>query len=374
MPEMPPPTLSVADVAAIAATAEPILRNHRITVGYWQLARALHARLPEGANWCAFGTWASRQAGCSIRKEDVERAVARRLRAKLEGRLVLREMHQLLRIPEQRVARVAGALSQGLPGIDRAADALARGNQLIFAEIGQEYARYLSGDTAAFGDALRAGPAPTGQDLLRSAFGHYTRAGAAPAPVARAQCILLANVQIALHEQTMAQPLIREAMDASLLDIVEVRRLVLARLEELVANSPIGSLHTSTATRVLYAAAEEISEALRAVVRMVITERMMGIELPGDRRLRLGTDVIGAFPASLRSVADPELQRQLAQLDATPDSTAGSGTRDWANLSDRMHYLVDFFRCYQEDASLFDPPFTEDQLAAIAGGQSPELS
>lgn len=363
---------SVADVAAIAATAEPILRNHRITVGYWQLARALHARLPGGANWCAFGIWASRQAGCSIRKEDVERAVARRLRARLEGRLVLREMHQLLRIPEQRVARVAGHLSQGLPGIDRAADALARGNQQIFAEIGQAYARYLASDAATIGDTFRPGPAPAGQDLLRSAFDHYSRAMAAADRVARAQCLFLANVQIALHEQTMAQPLVREAMDASLLDAVEMRRLVLSRLEDLVASSPIGTLHTSTATRVLHAATEEISEALRSVVRMVITERMMGIELPGNRRLRLGDDVIGTFPASLQSATDPALLQQLARLDSTPNSTTGSGTRDWANLPDRMHYLVDFFRCYQEDPSLFDPPFSEPQLAAIAAGESPE--
>lgn len=374
MRDMDIPSPTVGDVAAIAATAEPILRNHRITVGYWQLSRALHGRLPGGANWCAFGTWASRQAGCSIRKEDLERAVARRLRARLDGRLILREMHQLLRIPEQRVARVAGNLSQGLPGIDRAADALARGNQLIFAEIGREYARFLAGDDAAFDAAFRPGPAPAGQDLLRSAFGHYSRAIAANDGVARAQYIFLANVQIALHEQTMAQPLIREAMDASLLDLVEARRLVLARLQELVAGSPIGVIHTSTAQRVLHAAAEQISEELRTVVRIVITERMMGIELPGNRRLRLGDDVVGAFPASLQSLSDPDLRQQLARLDTTADSTTGSGARDWANLADRMHYLVDFFRCYQEDASLFDAPFTDAQLAAIEAGASPEVA
>ncbi len=371
---MPSLTLSVIDVANIAATAEPILRNHRITVGYWRLAQAMRERLPGGASWCAFGTWASRQAGCSIRKEDVERAVARRLRARIADRFILREVHQLLRIPETRLARVAGNLSQGLPGIDRAADALARGNQLIFAEIGHEYARFLAAGGARFDDGFRPGPAPQGQDLLRSAFHHYAQAETTADPALRAQRLFLGNVEIALHEQTMAQPLIREAMDASLLHVVEARRLVFARLEELVAGSPIGVIHTSTARRVLHSAVDEISEELRAVLRTIVTERMMGIELPGERRLRLGSDVVAPFPASLLALSEPALLRRLATLDLTPNSTTGSGTVDWANLADRMHYLVDFFRCYHEDASLFDAPFTDVQLAAIDAGALPELS
>ena len=50
----------------------------------------------------------------------------------------------------------------------------------------------------------------------------------------RAQTTLLANVQIGLHEQTRLQPEIREAMDAALLDVAEVRREILDRLAALV--------------------------------------------------------------------------------------------------------------------------------------------
>jgi hypothetical protein len=62
----------------------------------------------------------------------------------------------------------------------------------------------------------------------------------------------------------------------------------------------------------------------------------------------------------------------LATVDPTPDGTAGSGTDDWANLPDRMHFIADFFRCYHGWAPLFDAPFTAAQVAALKAGRRPE--
>ena len=87
---------SLAAVADIASTSDPVQRNCRITLGYWRLALAVRALLPGGVNWCGFGTWASKQAGQSIRQEDVEKLVARTLRARLEQRPLLAEVHQAL--------------------------------------------------------------------------------------------------------------------------------------------------------------------------------------------------------------------------------------------------------------------------------------
>lgn len=365
--------LSLAEVAAIAGTIDPVRRNYRITLGYWRIAHAMRERLPGAATWCAFGTWASRQAGRSIRKEDLEHAVAERLRAKLEKRPILREARRRLSLGEGRLSRLIGQVSQGLPGLDRAAAALAAGNARIFSEIGREFSRYLTSDAAAFGDAFRVGPSPDGQDLLKSAFAHYASAEHEGDRGARAQAVFLANVQVALHEQTVAQPLIREALDAALLDIADTRRAVVSRLDALLADG-LGGVHKGLGARVINTLADVISEDLRSVARMVITERMMSIEMPNGQTVRLGADVPAAFPPSLVSVTNDALAEQLAALDRTANSTIGSATLDWSDLSDRMHFLADFFRCYQEDPSLFDSPFSDEDLQAIERDGLPRSS
>jgi len=88
--------------------------------------------------------------------------------------------------------------------------------------------------------------------------------------------------------------------------------------------------------------------------------------------LRLGRDVTGQFPASLLTVTDPELATFLQAVDATSGTPLGSGSEDWAELGDRMHFIADLFRTRHEDTTLFDPPFTSDQLRAIAEGHTPD--
>ena len=65
---------SVDEVRRIAAIANPVVRNLEITHCYSRLAAAFAARGGEGANWCTYATWASRQAGRTIRGEDTARA------------------------------------------------------------------------------------------------------------------------------------------------------------------------------------------------------------------------------------------------------------------------------------------------------------
>jgi len=97
----------------------------------------------------------------------------------------------------------------------------------------------------------------------------------------------------------------------------------------------------------------------------------MSIGLPNDRTLRLGRDVVGAFPETLRTLSNPELVALLAEYDATPDSTSGSGAVDWSELRQRMHFIADFFRAFQADATLFEPPFPPAELAEIVAGRVP---
>ena len=72
-------TPTETDVARICAIANPLVRNLQITDCYARLSRAFAARTGQRANWCTFATWASRQAGRTIRGEDLGDTLRRRL-------------------------------------------------------------------------------------------------------------------------------------------------------------------------------------------------------------------------------------------------------------------------------------------------------
>jgi hypothetical protein len=359
---------TVTDIDATASIAAPIRRNLRITAAYAQLSGAFARWLAGGANWCTFATWASRQAGTTIRKEDLARAVASRVRMRLERRPVLGRAQRLFGVPVERLSALAGELSLGLPGIDRASDLVAAGNRKVFEEIGREFARFLSEPGASpetFTRGLRGGPPPEGQELLRRAFANYQAARDAIDATARAQLLLLANIQIALHEQTRLQPEIRGAMDAALLDVADTRRRILERVAEVIEAGPLGRVHSREGGVLLNAVADEIAEELRLAVRIVITDHLMSIGLPRDRTLRLGSDAVTSFPPALSRLTNPDLVSLLREYDATPDTPGGSAAVDWSVLAQRLHFIADFFRGYQEDSSLFDPPFDAAQLQSI---------
>jgi hypothetical protein len=366
---------SVTDIDAVASIAEPIFRNLRITAAYAQLSGAFARWLPGGANWCTFATWASLQAGTTIRKEDLARAVAARARQRLQRRPILRRAHRLFGVPVERFSALVGEVSQGLPGIDRASDSVAVGNRKVFEEIGREFARFLGEPGASmesFTRGLRNGPPPDGQELLRRAFANYQAARDANDATVRAQLLLLANVQIGLHEQTRLQPEIRGAMDAALLDVADTRRRILDRVTEVIEAGPLGLVHSGKGRLLLNAVADEISEELRLVARIVITEHLMSIGLSQDRTLRLGADAVTSFPSVLSILTNPDLVSLLREFDATPDTPGGSAAVDWSVLPQRLRFIADFFRGYQLDPTLFDSPFDPTQLQAIADERVPD--
>src|SRR3954463_1682088 len=61
----------VAQAKRIAAIENPVIRNLEITECYAQLATGMAIRAPACSNWCTYATWASRQAGATIRGEDL---------------------------------------------------------------------------------------------------------------------------------------------------------------------------------------------------------------------------------------------------------------------------------------------------------------
>ena len=67
--------LSLAEIDTIGACPHPVLRNLRITQAYYELSTATARRIGSTANWCTFATWASKQAGQSIRGDDLGRKI-----------------------------------------------------------------------------------------------------------------------------------------------------------------------------------------------------------------------------------------------------------------------------------------------------------
>ena len=88
---------TVAEVERIAAVSDPVIRNLQITQCYHELAVALTTRTGICANWCTFATWASKQAGQTIRQEDLVRVFDERFCASAEVAAVLDSIAQNLK-------------------------------------------------------------------------------------------------------------------------------------------------------------------------------------------------------------------------------------------------------------------------------------
>lgn len=378
-------TPSAADVQRIAAISDPVLRNLAITHCYSRLAVAVARRTGAGANWCTFATWASRQAGSTIRGEDAVAFLRRRLARRGE---LLHPVQWLWRSllrrgllnPGSRLGRLTAQLHTPFDALERAGDAVARGNKKVFEEIGLEFARFLdecppdarvdSPEMRAFCDGLRPGDPPDGQRYLREAFLHYQRQRAEHAPKLRAELLLVANLEIGLHEQTRLQPEIREALDAPYATQQDLGRRL---LELLLASGTRArrAVPDRPAAAALGWVARKVQDAGAEIAREVITESFMVLSLPG-RVLALGAHLPDAYPEALRDLADQDLAALIARFEPIAPAPDDCGARDWAVLEQRMHYIVHLFRTTHENAELYRAPFTPAQVSTILAGAIPD--
>lgn len=376
------------DVHRISATADPVVRNLQITQCYYELSQAMARLLPGGCNWCTMATWASRQAGQSIRKQDLRHTLGRLLRDSRDVEQALEELDREARTvqgggPESLVGAVTALRDALSPqaAFERTSEAVARGNLKVFAEIGLEFARFLglhraeppdSETVGAFTASLRAGEPPEGQDYLRQAFTHYREAMRAVDDKARAEWMLLANLEIGFHEQTRLQPEILEAMNAPVYDPDVLRRRL---IDEILPNP--GSRARFVLARILgraqplIDARDRLAAVTQQIGREAITHLMMSLDFPGGRTILLGRNLVGDFPPFLVQLNNPELLALLRRVDPTPDTLAATGAKDWSRLPERMHLIADLFRAFHQDYWMFDSPFTDEQTAAIKRGQRP---
>jgi len=365
----------------------PVLRNLQITQCYAELSAAMRARTESAADWCTFATWASRQAGSTIRGEDLfetlDRILSRRswLFAPLQSvsRVLLRRG---LFQPDTRLGRIAVEIHTPFDAFERASAEVAAGNLKVFAEIGREFARFMatvpvdaateSPEFLSFAAGLRPGPPPDGQDYLREAFVHYQQQRRESDPGVRAALILLANLKIGLHEQTRLQPQIVAAVNAPIVTAEDLGARVLhallpgSRRWPRVAHDPLAKVIGWMAARVR-------RDAIKAT-QEVVTQALMVLAIPQASgtytALALGRDLEAPVPEAL-AAPHPFLEAFVEEYDPCPPGGTRCGAEDWCDLRQRMHYIVHLFRAYSDTASLFGPPFSPQQVASFRSGVVP---
>lgn len=381
---------SPSEVERIAVFENPVVRNLQITQSYHELSAAMAKRTGVCANWCTFATWASKQAGQTIRREDVTRALETILMETPIIEQAIADIEEIIRLKgeKQKKGSVRQIIWEALDpnaAMERAGESVAIGNQKVYAEIGREFARFIADcsqdqtfdadNLDRFCAALRPGAPPDGQQYLRQAFSRYYQAFFEPDAKTKAELILLANLEIGFHEQTRLQPEIAAALEASVIEPRPfLRRLVSALFPNRSWIVYYGLLVMRLIGRptALDKAIERIFTVARQRIRLFLTDRMMVLGFPNGLQLRLSDDLKAKFPAVLKQLLNPELTTLLMRIDPTPDSLRDTGAVDWADLPERLHFIADLFRCYHETPDLLTPPFSVAQVEAIKAGRLPE--
>ncbi|MBX2992310.1 MAG: hypothetical protein KF749_14255 [Bacteroidetes bacterium] len=187
-------------------------------------------------------------------------------------------------------------------------------------------------------------------------------------PAARAAWMLLANLKIGLHEQTRLQPQIAEAIDAPLVTAEDLGGRVLHKLIP-GAERWYEWIRKPSAAAIGWLAAR-IRNAAVKITREIVTEAMMVLRLP-DVVLALGKNLDAPVPPVFAGTPHPVLAGFLREYETCPAGTSDCGARDWADLRQRMHYILHLFRAYAEEASLFSKPFADAQVAQFRKGVVP---
>ena len=159
---------------------------------------------------------------------------------------------------------------------------------------------------------------------------------------------MLANLEIGLHEQTRLQPEIGEALDAA---------------------SATGERLSCGIVRRLLGAV--VQRGLTRVSREVITRSFMVLTLPGAV-LALGRNLEAPFPEALRTPTNAELETLLARFEPAAGALDDLAAEDWAQLTQRMHFIAHLFRAYHEIPDMGSAPFTAAQLERIRAGVVPD--
>ncbi|NLE87143.1 MAG: hypothetical protein GX607_12175 [Myxococcales bacterium] len=359
--------LAEGEIERIIGLEDPVLRNFLITQCYHELSAALAGVIGDrDVNWSTFATWASKTAGRSIRGEEVPRFVMQALDVEKGLEKYLPSfVHALL----ERLGVIGGLRHAVLATVRDVSEQVALGNLKVFEELGPVFREFIrvmenGGEPAAidaFVESLKAGPVEEdGQELLRLAFRDYVLARRATADEERGERMLLGNCRIGLHEQTRLQPHIQAAIEAPVDRIFG---------EHLVRQLPL--YFWGPGAWLLKLSLRGLRREIKETWRVVATRHAMRLALPDGNEISLGEDVPdlpSGVPPALQKLDLPELRELYHRY---RDCGAGSAANDWADLADRMGFIVALFRKRQQDLDLFKPPFPPDREQQILQGLIP---
>jgi hypothetical protein len=350
-----------------------VIRNLWITQRYHEFALALRdAGCGEDATWCAFAVWASKTAGATIRGEvlparartllldnDAARAAVHCFNHGLAGRALQELTHNHL-----------GQLIEGVT-VDVSKE-IAAGNVLVFRELAPifdalSHALDPKPETlATLAETMAPHHASLGSDAEAasavSAFESYE--GAAFATDERATLVLEANILAVAHEQRRLQSAISSALNAAISDT----------LKKLIETDIVGHLPGKAARHALDEMTDELCAVLDDGWDTALTESIMQLVTANetfDLRENVPPLPDGMYPAGLKTLAGTPAESAFAKWDKTSGTGAPSGAHDWAVLDERMNFIVNLFRSRQNDPSLFDPPFSPEQVAVMRQGEVP---
>jgi hypothetical protein len=371
-----PGRLPLTESAArqIVAISNVAARNLWITQSYADLAHRLLEVLDTDQTWCTFAIWASNTAGLSIRDDELPRFVSELLlgadphvdaivRQTNACTAVLRRLGVLGELQrshlEHLVAQAVGQVSAFI----------ANGNTLVYGELAPLFVRFIEsldrdGAPAAerVDETLDGLGVPSSEQAphVRLAFQQYALAAGTTDAPSRAQHVLAANVAAVLHEQQRLQHDIAAALDAGLID-----------LGDDLCGTVHGRVTHALLRPVIAEVRRNVAGHLERLWQHVATKMLMTLSVPGET-LHLGRDVPPLpgtdrlFPAELAQLDLPALCELMTEWDRTNGTGRGSGASDWADLRQRMGYIVTLFRSRQRLVDLTVPPFTPDQLGWMA--------
>ena len=336
------------------------VRNDNITLAYSILSQQMADLLDDhvNGNWCTFGVWGSASAGSGIRTDGLPTRLA-------EG---IRSMAAPASVRAALIRRLVRLRSEGAR---HPARLLAAGNRVVFYEMAVSYLDFFeifgerrSGpdELVEFGRFAERVPVippelgtlwPEVDPLhLTGGFAAYLEARRARTAKARDEWMLLANLRLAVYEQQRLQTCL-------VLAVAEPR----IRAYAAFGRRPPPSPRTDKAMA-------------RLATRSLFAVDLGGETVPVHRDLERPRGE-AFLPPTLRTIENSELRDLLEGLDRmhldVPATWEGEGTAvdDWTDIDQRMAFVAALFRSRQQYHRVWNPPFPDADVAAIASGRRP---
>lgn len=361
-------------VAEIAEIPDVAVRNLWITQTYADFSDRLARVIATDHTWCTFAVWASNTAGQSIREEELGTTLDSLIGDDHHATAAdaNRTVRWLRRLGLVRALEATHIDDLVRASVDLVSEHIAHGNTLVFSELAPLFVRFLeafeSGQAPADGgdDLLtRMGLDPSSDDLVVRAFRLYFEAAHEPFSTVRAQKVLAANIWAVLHEQERLQADIAASLDSGFIV-----------MDDYVASHVHRWLPDLVSERIVQRILDVVETPVRELFEQIATHLMMELYVPGGV-LHLGRTLPPLpngemFPEALTVVELDSLADALDQWDRTGGTGLDCGAGDWADLHERMSYIVNLFRSRQHTASLREAPFTDEQLAVMRRLQLPE--